>query len=56
MTLSFRVLEAGTSTLALAGSPAMPGSSAGEPTAFDSDAVKIDSIRFDGLAATVQAM
>jgi len=56
VTLSFRVLEAGTSTLTLAGSPATPTSPAGEPAALDSDTVKIDSIRFDGLAATVQAM
>lgn len=56
VTLNFQVLKAGTSTLALEGSPATPGSPAGEPTAFDSDTTKIDSIQFDALAATVRAM
>jgi hypothetical protein len=56
VTLSFRALQPGTSTLTLAGSPAIPGSPAGEPAAFDSGTVKIDSIRFDDLAATVHAM
>lgn len=50
VTLSFRVLKAGTSTLTIEGSPTT------EPTAFDSDTTKIDSIQFDALSATVRAM
>ena len=53
--LNFRVLREGTSTLTIEGSPASPGSPAGEPTAFDSDTAEIDSIRFDGEAATIRA-
>lgn len=56
VTLSFRVLKAGTSTVSLEGSPATPGSPAGEPTAFDSDTAKIDSIQWDALSATIRAM
>ncbi len=54
--MTFRVLEAGSSTLSLAGSPLAQRLPAGEPAAFDSDRVRIDSIQFDAVAATVRAM
>ena len=50
VTLSFRVLKAGSSTLALKGSPAQ------EPMAFDSGLNEIDSIQWDGISATIRAM
>jgi len=50
VTLSFRVLKEGTSTLSLEGSPTQ------DPTAFDSNTNEIGSIQFDGLSATIRAM
>jgi hypothetical protein len=50
VSLSFRVLGAGTSTLSLTGSPSQ------DPAVFDSNAIKIDSIQFDPLSATIRAM
>ena len=50
VTLSFRVLKPGTSTLTLEGSPSQA------PAAFDSGIDKIESIQFDSLSATVRAM
>jgi hypothetical protein len=54
--MTFRVLKAGTSTLSLAGSPQAKTMPAGEPSAFDSDRVRIESIQFDAVPATVRGM
>jgi len=56
VSMTFRVLEAGTSTLSLAGSPQAQRLPTGEPSAFDSDRVRIDSIQFDAVPATIRAM
>ena len=54
--MTFQVLRAGTSTMTLDGSPLAKRAPTSEPTAFDSDLARIDSIQFDVASATIRGM